>query len=67
MKQNLYYIHLISSEDMEILEISRMSSSREHLMKEINTVAKCYNLHGYSIDKVRVFNTSKKLLMSYDL
>ena len=67
MKYNLYYIQLISTEDMETLEISRMSSSREHLVKEANAVARCYNDHGYDIDKVRIFNTDRELLVSYDL
>ena len=63
----LYYIQLISMEDMETIEISRMSPSREHLIREVNAVAKCYNAHGYSLDKVRIFNTDKELLVSYDL
>lgn len=67
MKYNLYYIQLINTEDMETTEISRMSSSREHLMKEVNAVAKCYNDHGYDIDKVRIFDANKKLVVSYDL
>lgn len=67
MKNNLYYIMLIDSETMETVEISRMSMSREHLIKEISAVAKCYNAHGYSLDKVRIFNTDKELLVSYDL
>ena len=67
MKHNLYYIHLISTEDMEIIEISRTSNSREHLMREVNAVTRCYNAHGYDIDKIRVFNADKELLISYDL
>lgn len=67
MKQNLYYIQLINTEDMETVEISRTSSSREHLIKEANAVAKCYNTHGYDIDKVRIFSSDKELLISYNL
>lgn len=67
MKHNLYYIQLINIEDMETIEISRISNSREHLIKEINAVVKCYNTHGYDINKIRVFNADKELLISYDL
>ena len=67
MKQNLYWIHLISIEDMETLEIFREATSHEHLIKEVNAVAKCYNTHGYYINKVRIFNSDKELLISYNL
>lgn len=67
MKYNLYHIQLINTENMETVEISRMSASREHLIKEVSAVAKCYNDHGYYIDKVRIFNTNRKLVVSYDL
>lgn len=67
MKHNLYYIHLISTEDMETVEITRTSGSKEHLIKEANAVAKCYNTHGYDIDKVKIFSSNKELLISYNL
>lgn len=67
MKYNLYYIHLIDSEDMERVEISRMALGPGYLIGEINAVARCYNSHGYSLDKVRIFNTDRELLVSYDL
>lgn len=67
MKYNLYYIHLIDLEEMETVELSRMAIGPGHLIGEIQAVAKCYNSHGYNIDKVRIFDTDKKLLVSYDL
>ena len=67
MKYNLHYIHLINSETMETKEIFWMSASREHLIKEINTIAKCYNNHGYDIDKIKIFDADRKLVVSYDL
>ena len=60
-------IQLISTKDSEVVNISRTATSEEHLLKEIKAVAKCYNDHGYSIDKVKVFNTDKELIASYDL
>ena len=66
MKQK-YYIQLINTEDMETIEIFRTSSSCVHLIKEVNTVAKNYNLHGYYIDKIKIFNLDKELLISYNL
>ena len=59
-------IQLISTKDSEVVNISRTATSEEHLRREIKTVAKCYNNHGYSIDKVKVF-ADKELIASYDL
>ena len=67
MEQNLYFIQFIDTEEMETYEITRTSNSREHLIKEANAVARNYNLHGYGIDKVRIFSADKKLLISYNL
>ena len=67
MKYNLYYIHLLDSEDMETIEISRMALGPGYLIGEIEAVARCYNSHGYSLDKARIFNTDRELLVSYDL
>ena len=67
MKYNLYYIHLIDSEEMETVEISRMAVGPGYLIGEIEAVARCYNDYGYSLDKVRIFNADRELLVSYDL
>ena len=67
MKYNLYYVHLIDLEEMEIVEISRMAIGPGYLIGEIEAVARCYNDHGYSLDKVRIFNADRELLVSYDL
>ena len=63
----LYWIKLYDTEDMSYVELSRISSSIEHLTKDLKAVVKCYNQHGYNLDKVRIFDTDKKLLVSYDL
>lgn len=67
MKYNLYYIHLIDLEEMEIVELSRMAIGPSYLIGEIEAAARCYNSHGYSLEKVRIFNTNRELLVSYDL
>lgn len=67
MKYKLYYIQLIDTEEMETVEISRMALSPGYLIGEIEAVAKCYNSHGYNLDKARIFNTDRELLVSYDL
>ena len=67
MKYNLYYIHLIDLEEMETVKISRMAIGSEYLIGEIEAVARCYNSHGYNLEKVRIFNTDRELLVSYDL
>ena len=59
-------IQLISTKDSEVVNISRTATSEEHLRREIKAVARCYNDHGYSIDKVKVF-TDEELIASYDL
>ena len=63
----LYWVQLYDTEDMETIEISRISSTLEHLIKDMEAVTKCYNDHGYNIDKVRIFNGNKELLVSYNL
>lgn len=65
--QDNYYIQFISTGDMEIYEITRTASSRAKLIKEANTVAQNYNLHGYDIDKVKIFNSDKELVVTYNL
>ena len=63
----IYWVQLYDTEDMETIEISRISSSLERLIKDLKAVTKCYNDHGYNIDKVRIFDGNKKLLVSYNL
>ena len=63
----LYWIQLINTEDMETVEISRISSSIERIVKDMEAVSKCYNSHGYDIDKIRIFDMNKELLLSYNL
>ena len=67
MKQNLYWIHLISTEDMEVIEFSRTATGLEKMVRDTGAIADCYNLHGYDINKVRIFNEDKELLISYNL
>ena len=67
MKQNLYWIHLISTEDMEVIEFSRMATGLEKMRKEADAIAECYNLHGYNINMVRIFSEDKELLISYNV
>lgn len=67
MKYSLYYIYLIDSEEMETVELSRMALGPGYLIGEIQAVARCYNSHGYSLDKARIFNADRELLVSYDL
>lgn len=63
----LYWVQLYDTEDMSYVEISRISSSLERLIKDMEAVTKCYNRHGYNINKVRIFNGNKKLLVDYNL
>lgn len=63
----LFWVQLYDTSDMSCLEISRISSSLERLIKDMKAVVKCYNQHGYDINKIRIFDTDKKLLVSYDL
>lgn len=63
----IYWVQLHNTEDMETIEISRISSTLERLIKDMEAVTKCYNNHGYNIDKIRIFDGNKKLLVSYNL
>ena len=64
---NLYNIQLIDTEDMDIVEITRIAPNMEYLIKEVVAIAINYNNHGYFIDKIKIFNKDYEFITSFNL